>query len=79
MCIFATNTSVNCDISKIADLRHAAEFATNLLYDTIISNLYAQEGQIRILERQNRELRSEVARLDHANARSEGANGELQG
>jgi hypothetical protein len=39
--------------------------------------LSSLKGQIRILERHNRELRSEVARLDHALARSEGANGEL--
>ena len=66
------STIPSYDPSEIADLRHDAEDAHSRLYDTIISTVYAQEGQIRILERQNRELRSKVARL-------ESANGELQG
>ena len=66
------STIASYDPSEISDLRHDAEDAHSRLYDAIISTIYAQEGQIRILERHNRELRSEVARL-------EGVNGELQG
>jgi hypothetical protein len=61
--------SVSYDPAEISDLRHDAEDAHNRLYDCIISNLYAQEGQIRILERQNRELRNEVARLEGVNGK----------
>ena len=66
------STIPSYDPSEIADLRHVAEDAHNRLYDAITSNLYAQEARNRILERHNRELRGEVARL-------EGVNGEFQG
>ena len=72
MPIAASTSSVSYDPSEIADLRHVAEDAHNRLYDAITSNLYAQEARNRILERHNRELRGEVARL-------EGVNGEFQG
>ena len=48
---------------QIVDLRHKSEDAQRLLYEQLIDDRNYLESRVSILEREKRELKSQVARL----------------
>ena len=55
------------DWDDITDLRHDVEDAIRFLYDKLIDDRHSLESQIRILQRHNRTLRGEIAKLKGLN------------
>ena len=48
---------------QLVDLRHKAEDSSRILYEQLIDDRNYLEARVSILERENRDLRSQVARL----------------
>ena len=47
---------------QLVDLRHRAEDSSRLLYEQLIDDRNYLESRVNILERENRDLKSQVAR-----------------
>ena len=48
---------------QLVDLRHKAEDSSRILYEQLIDDRNYLESRVNILERENRDLKSQVARL----------------
>ena len=48
---------------EVIDLRHEAEDAVRSLYEKLIDDRHVLEARVSILERHNRTLRGEIAKL----------------